>query len=63
MSSTTRNFSIRSRELRQLTIYTDKEHTPESAYPIGPRGVITVALTEEQVAFVRTEYGKSLLVS
>lgn len=57
-----RTYILRSKENRQLIIYTDAEHTPEKAYPLAPRATLQVELDEAQIAYVRENYSKMLLI-
>jgi hypothetical protein len=55
-------YNIKSREKRQIIVYTDSAQTASRAYPVPPHGVRRVALSSEQLAYVKENYPR-LIVS
>lgn len=62
MSENTQKVEINNRLNRQVLMYTESTRDVERAYPLPPRGVRTVFLTPEQISYIRSTYGRDLIL-
>lgn len=61
-SSDLTQVNLNSRLPRQIVVYTDAKKTPENSYPLPPRAVRTIFITQDQLAYVRANYSRDVII-
>lgn len=54
--------SLKSKIDRQIIVYTTGTKNPDKSYPLPPRSLIEVDLTEDEIKYVKSAYKNEVIV-